>query len=239
MESKYKILPVKKEKRAIDKRWKDINDKSPLMCHPFAVVAVASPKCGKSNMLVNILLNPAYNYINRFDSIIWISPTVMTDLTTYPIRKLKENPDNELGQKITIFTDDDVEYISDIIKEILKNQKTDDKTTLLIIDDCLGYLRNGELGKLFSKYRHYGLSVFCVSQQWKMLDTITRNCCSGMILFNTYNQAERQKIFEELANIENIEQHYKTACDEKYSFLWVNFDTRKVYKNFDTLLWAK
>ena len=234
---KYKILPVKIKKQS-NIKW----DKVEPRCHrhPFAILIQAPPKCGKTNWLVNQLLNPAFDWINKFDNIIWISPTILSDKTARPIVEISENEDDKLADKIKIFTGDDIDHINDIIKEIIKQQISDPESeTLIILDDCIGKMKNGEFGKLYAKYRHNNLSLCGISQTFKSFDVISRSSANGYILFKTYNEAEKRKILDELSGFPDIEKYYDTATKEKHNFLWCDIENQKLWHNYDTLLWSK
>ena len=91
--------------------------------------------------------------------------------------------------------------------------------------------------KLAMNHRHFDISHIIISQSYKKLDPVLRSNTTGMILFNTDNTAERMKIIEELAgNIgrKEFEKLWFEATSEKFGFLFLNYDTRLVFKNFDT-----
>lgn len=239
MTSKYKILPVKVNRKKPEK-WSDVDDMLPI--HPFAILCQAPPKSGKSNWCLNMVLNPMFDWINRFDRIVWISPTIMSDKTVAPIHKVidPDIEDNKYADKVKIFTDSDLDNIDEIIKMVLEEQREEpDITTLIILDDCIGKMKGGEFGKLYAKYRHYNLSLLGISQTFKSFDVISRASANGYILFKTYNQKEKSKIMEELSGFPNIEEMYDEVTDKKHSFLWVNIENQAIYDNFERKLWSK
>lgn len=236
---KYKILPVKVERKKHEK-WADVDEMLPI--HPFAVLCQAPPKSGKTNWCLNMVLNENFSWINRFDRIVWISPTIMSDKTAKPLFKVidPEIEDNPYSDKVKIFTDSDIDNIDAIIQSILEDQRENPEiTTLIILDDCIGKMKNGEFGRLYAKYRHNNLSLLGISQTFKSFDVISRASANGYVLFKTYNQREKQKIMDELSGFPNIEQMYDQVVDKKHSFLWINIENQAVYDNFDKLLWKK
>ena len=237
MSKKYKILPVK-SKQLLSINWKNVPSYLPR--HPFAILCQAPPKSGKTNLTVNLLLNPVFDWINKFDKIVWISPTIESDKTAKPIMEIVNDEENIDSDKIKIFTGDDIDNIDEIIKSIIEEQKEEpDNETLIILDDCIGKMKNGEFGKLYAKYRHNNLSLLGISQTFKSFDVISRASASGYILFKTYNQNEKGKIIDELSGIPDIENLYDEATSKKHSFLWINIDEQQAWKNFDELLWEK
>lgn len=233
--SKYKILPVK-SKQTVSEKWKDVDSRLPI--HPFALLVQSPPKCGKSNWLVNQLLNPAFDWIHRFDNIIWISPTIESDKTTQPIMEIANDEEHQLSKKLTIIPD--VDFIDDVIKETIKMQKeTPECETLIILDDCIGAMKDNSFGKLYAKYRHHNISLCGISQTFKSFDVISRASANGYVFFKTYNTAEKKKILEELSGFPEIEKHYESATKDKHNFLWVNVGNQQLWHNFDELLWQK
>jgi hypothetical protein len=237
MSKKYQILPVK-SKQLLSNNWKTVPSYLPR--HPFAILCQAPPKSGKTNLCVNMLLNPAFNWLSKFDKVVWISPTILSDKTAKPIVEIANDEENIDSDKIKIFTGDDIDNIDDIIKSIVEDQiENPEHETLIILDDCIGKMKNGEFGKLYAKYRHNNLSLLGISQTFKSFDVISRASASGYILFKTYNQKERGKIIEELSGIPDIENLYDEATDKKHSFLWINVDEQEAWRNFEEKLWAK
>lgn len=236
-ESKYKILPVKIDKKKHPK-WADVPDFLPTHCS--AILVQAPPKSGKSVWLANMIMNPKFDWLNRFDRIVWISPTIYSDKSVAPIHKVidPEIEDNPYADKVKLF--DNVDDIDLIIKTTLEDQKENlETTTLLILDDCIGAMKNGELGKTMAKYRHYNLSIVAISQIWKGFCPISRASANGYILFKTFNTKEKEKIMEELSGIPDIEQMYDEVTSKKHSFLWVNLEQQEVWDNFDKCIWKK
>lgn len=237
MSKKYQILPVK-SKQILSKKWHDVPEYLPR--HPFAILCQAPPKSGKTNLTVNLLLNPAFDWISKFDKIVWISPTILSDKTAKPIVEIAHDEENIDSDKIKIFTGDDIDNIDEIIKSVVEEQKEEpDIETLIILDDCIGKMKNGEFGKLYAKYRHNNLSLFGISQTFKSFDVISRASASGYLLFKTYNQNEKGKIIEELSGVPAIENLYDEATNKKHNFLWINIDEQQAWHNFDNLLWEK
>ena len=237
MSNKYKILPVK-SKQLLSNNWKNVPSYLPR--HPFAILCQAPPKSGKTNWCVNMLLNPAFDWLDKFDKIVWISPTILSDKTAKAIVEIANDEENIDSDKIKIFTGDDIDNIDEIIKSIIEQQREESETeTLIILDDCIGKMKNGEFGKLYAKYRHNNLSLLGISQTFKSFDIISRASASGYVLFKTYNQNEKGKIIEELSGIPYIENLYDEATDTKHSFLWINVDEQEAWRNFEEKLWAK
>jgi hypothetical protein len=235
--NKYEILPVKIEKK-ISEKWKSIPEYMPI--HAFCMLISAPPKSGKSNMLVNLLINPEFGYIEKFDKVVILSPSILSDKTMKPIVDISEDEDNPLSDKIKIFTGDDLDETDELLKLIVEEQDSEPETeTLVILDDMLGKLKKGEFAKLCARYRHKNMSLIAISQMWKAFDVISRACASHLILFKTHNAGERGKILEELAGFEGASDYFDEATHEKHSFLYVNNDYGSLYRCFLEELYKK
>lgn len=239
MSKKYKILPVKKEK-SIPAEWRGVPYF--IMKHPFCLLMNAPPKSGKSNLLMNLLFNVNFDFIHKFKNVHWCSPTIKGDKTIEPLMKiLDDEKDNDIKEIINIFTDSDLDDFDALIRALIENQKGEamDEPTLIILDDCIGKMKNGEFGKLCAKYRHFNFSVIGISQSFKAFDTIARNSASQFILFKTYNEKEEEKMIEELNGFPNIKQHYENSTKEKYNFLYINVEEQLMMQNFDKIIWER
>ena len=220
------------------KEWESLPNFLPI--HPFCLLMNAPPKSGKSNLLMNVLFNKDFDYVHKFKNIFWCSPTVKGDKTTQKMMDiLNDEEENEIKETIKIFTDDDLDNMDALIKAFIENQKGESEPTLIILDDCIGKMKNGEFGKLCAKYRHFNFSVIGISQSFKAFDTICRNCASHFILFKTFNEKEEEKMIEELNGFPNIKKYYNESTKEKYNFLYINVEEQLMMQNFDDVLWSR
>ena len=228
-----KILEVKKKFKADE--FPKI--KHPLPKPPFCLCLVAPTKSGKSNLIVNLLKNSHFGYDDAFKEIYYISPTVGIDETLTSI--------NEDDNIIKINEEDDLKYLDDILNDIVKTQKSKSKDerepVLIVLDDCLDYLKKSKrLDSLPSYCRHYNISIIITTQVYNALPTKLRKNSSGYLIARIYNNKDLQNIEEEIgANFNDFKDNYDKATKEKYSFLFVDNRNIELWKNFDELLWAK
>jgi hypothetical protein len=236
MSNDYDILPVKTLK-TVPKEFKDIADIGILPVHPFYMCIYASPKSGKSNLIVNMLKNKNFKYQKRFDTVYYISPTLDIDKT------LKSVVEDE--EIIKIHEPEDINEIENIISLLLEQQKSlnqdgEEHKALFILDDMLGKIHDSTvLTQICSKYRHYNCSFIVVSQAFKSISPIIRQCASNWVLFHTENTKEFMKVCDEFLGIPNFKSLYNDNTAEKYSFLYIDVNKQAVYKNFKTLLYQK
>ena len=205
-----------------------------LLRIPFSLLLIAPKGSGKTTTLQNVLMW----YDKMFDAVFIFSPTVKLDKKWEQIIKKLKIPDQNLFEKCR------EEEVSNLIQQIKDaNESLSQRKkirTLLIFDDCVELLPKSKkvsfINRLAMNHRHYFISHIIVSQSFKKLDPVVRLNTTGTILFNCDNIAERRKIFEELAGnigIRRFEELYMDVVSEKFSFLYLNYDTRKVFRNFD------
>lgn len=205
-----------------------------LLRMPFSLLLIAPKGSGKTTLLHNVL-NWYYNY---YDMVFIWSPTINMDVKWGKLIDKLEIPPEQLFNKLL---ESDVSGIMLKVKDFNNGRENNDKLkVLMIFDDCVELLPKSKkvsfINRLSMNHRHYNISHIIVSQSYKKLDPVVRSNTTGMILFNTDNTAERVKIVEELAgNLGRMkfEEMWLDCVREKYGFLYINYDTRLIYKNFD------
>jgi hypothetical protein len=232
--SKLKILPVKNS--SVKKSFPQIPD--PLLQPPFTLAMVAPTKSGKSTIIANMLKNCLMGYSdNVFSEIYYISPTIAFDKT------LKSIFDDEEIIKIT--DEDDLIHLDSILSELIKSQKEKDEdereNILIILDDCLDYLKKSKkLDSLPSYSRHFKISIILTCQVYNLIGVKFRKNVSGLIIGRIFNQKDIMNIEEEIGcNFLDFKDNYEKATNDPFSFLFVDNREMKLYKNFETCLWAK
>jgi len=233
MSNNLKILQVKKLFKADE--YPKI--KHPLPKPPFTMALISPTRSGKSTTIVNLLKNSYFGYDDVFKEIYYISPTVGIDDT---LRSIKFD-----DYIIKIDEEDDLKYLDDILNDIVKNQKAKPKEerepVLIVLDDCLDYLKKSKrLDSLPSYSRHYNISIIITTQVYNALPTKLRKNASCYLIARIYNNKDLQNIEEEIgANFHDFKTNYDKATKEKYSFLFVDNRNIELWRNFDELLWAK
>ena len=226
---KLTVLPVKKTNKKTQ-----YNIPSPLPQPAFTLLMVAPTCSGKSVLLCNMLKNVLYGYDNVFETIYYISPTVMLDDTLKAIAK-----DDEI---VKIHEPEELEMMDLILSDIVKEQKKKDederKPLLVVLDDCIEYFSNHSvLNNLPSLSRHYQISFIVLSQAYSALGSSFRKNTTHLIVFKLYNKKDLKAIEDEIgSNYEDFIEHYKEATKEKYNFLYLNNTDKSVYHNFITKL---
>lgn len=230
------VLPVKKP---VDNNAYNLHKDLPSV--PNLGVIIAPVKSGKSNLIMNLLLNDNF-YKNVYNNIYYISPTVNYDKT---LTALKDFDD-------IIKVDQNLQHLNTIISNIIElceqneNITKDDKEvkreTLIVLDDCLGFFKNGDkLSFLCSRFRHYNISIWITSQSYRSVPLVCRNNATFFILFRSTSAKEIKKITEEFGQnfTDNFENWYEQATKEKYNFLYCDMTNMKLFHNFKELLYEK
>ena len=206
-----------------------------LLRLPFSLLEIAPKGSGKTTLLHNLIMW----YYPFFDSILIFSPTINMDIKWKKLVEELQIPDENLFDK---YKEDEVSAIMKQIKqENNKFDKNKDKLKILMIfDDCVDFLPKNRkmcaLNRLAMNHRHYNISHIIISQVFKKLDPVLRKNTTGFIFFNVDNIMERKAIFEECCGrmgFRQFEIFYNYATKEKYNFLYINYDTRELFKNFD------
>ena len=231
------ILPVKKP----NEKPHELNEV--LLPHAFLLAVVAPPRAGKSNLIINLICNSEFYRGNKkdhyFDDIYYCSPTQSFDKTTMNALKMLDNV-------VQIDDLDQLYHLDSVLRQRMAEQSaaedlTKRKKILVVLDDCVGIMqKNPEIALLATKYRHYGISMIVVSQSFRKLPLLIRNCATGLIVFNLANGREVEKVYEEHGSgFPNWYDMYEISTEKKYNFIYMDIEHQKVYHNFNELLYDK
>lgn len=210
----------------------------------FVTMLVMKVRSGKTNLISNLLLNS--NFYGKdtksnefaFDLVYIISPTIRNDKSgAFFLDKSLED---------YVFIHDNMETIDSFIENIIEEQmkySPHDEDNLppkvcLVLDDISGYLkRNSFISNLFSRYRHYNISIIVANQVIRGLPGIVRSMSTSVFLSSCYSTLEREKILDEFSdNYQRGWKHKKTTrmeqiwdwcCSEKFSYCYLKLDELK------------
>ncbi len=221
-----KILEVKPLENK-QKLPREIPDYLPQL-QSDVILITSKIKSGKSNFVVNYLMNPQLMK-DMFDTIYIISNTIFQDDTS---RFLIEQ-DNVIVHD---------RYDDSIIDDIIETQKQHDKKDMpricLIFDDCLGSMsRNCKGFQLASRARHFNIcNLIYVVQKFSYVPPIARCNITHMItMAGIFNEKELISIDEEYdINFYNLYKKY--VQKNRFNFLYCNLLNQKAYHNFDKII---
>tara|TARA_Y100001963_G_scaffold102961_1_gene141731 strand:- start:256 stop:1203 length:948 start_codon:yes stop_codon:yes gene_type:complete len=214
------LLPVIPLSRPIDERLPEI---------PGVITMIMKVKSGKTNFLANMLLGENFygGQTPIFDMIYIISPTAKIDKSAQQYFR------EEYEDRIVIF--DDLDNIEPFLDNILEYQQSFDvkdpdnqpPLTALVFDDISGYLkRNSKVSHIFSRYRHYNLSLFCANQTCRDLPTVVRSQTTGLFLSSCYSVLEKQKVLEEWGDLyqNKLLPVWDDCVAERFNFCYLKLD---------------
>jgi len=137
---------------------------------------------------------------------------------------------------------EDIMNLEVILQHIMDGQKKlfkkgeDMERIYIVLDDCVSYLK--PISVLATKYRHHHISISIVSQNFRSIPLMIRNCANSIIVFHLNNMKEVEKIDDEYG--ENYTGDFvallQKYTEKKYSFIHINNDKMKIYSGFDNLI---
>ena len=219
---------------------------------PFRSIIVSASQGGKGILIQNLVLKI---YRGCFERIYIVSPTAHIDeaykeVIKYIQKELKI--DNKKEQYLfDEYNPEALEHIIDTQHKVIEYQKKNRMTKLfsclLIIDDWAEdrvFMRYSKiLHGLYTKSRHFGLSVITSSQKLNALAPIVRLNTSSLYIFKLKNQAELDTFIQEqsaLIDKKTMLEIYRTAVDaQPYSFLFVKLRESDINKMFMVRFEAK
>ena len=211
---------------------------------PFRSIIVSASQGGKGILIQNLVLKI---FRGCFERIYIVSPTAHIDeaykeIIRYIEKELKV--DNKKEQYLfDEYNPESLSHIIDTQHKVIEYQKKMKMkqlfSCLLIIDDFAedkSFMRYSKiLHGLYTKSRHFGLSVITASQKYNALAPIVRLNTSSLYIFKLKNMAEIDAFVQEqsaLVDKKTIYEIYKIATEEPYSFLFVKLREADVNKIF-------
>lgn len=243
MKSKYSILKVR------DKNDKYYTPVDKLFDVPFRVLINGkSQLSGKTTVVLNMLLNPAFGYNEMFDGddIYIVSNNKLDNKLAMMADKLDIPEDNRFE-----YDEDYLEILYDDMEESFMDETSEGgkpQNRLIIFDDCgySGSLKNkqsGIISKMICNGRHLNLSQIYTSQRFSQVSTTLRTNLTGAILFNT-SMKELELITEDMNYMSNKKEFvkiFRETTKEPRQFLVVNFSNKpeEMYmnSNFEPIKW--
>lgn len=210
----------------------------PLPPKYFLWGCTSPPRSGKTNMLMT-LIGASHMYgRDFFDEIYYFSPSQNFDAVTRHVLP-------KLDNIIQIDDPDQIENADILVKSIMAKQAKEDledrPNLLLIFDDCAGMLeRNKVLQRLATKYRHFGINILILVQQYKSIPVMIRNCMTCFTHFHIPNEKEFIKMNEEIHDrFPNGSELARQASQKRYDFCFINIEKAQMWHNFDECIYDK
>jgi len=216
--------------------------------HPFRLGIVGNSGSGKTNLIINMLLERKF-YAGYFHMIFLFSSTYYSDDSWDAIKPAYKGLEDEL-----VFDEFDEVKLSEIFenqKNIVEKKGVDKAPrVLMIFDDIITdkVVQNSPMLKiLFTRGRHNSISIIASVQKYVLLPTIWRQNLTHFITFRPNNGQEAKAIAEEqtlkMTTKDFIDLIYK-ATEKPHSFLYIKKQTniplgQRLMSNFDMFLVPK
>ena len=117
----------------------------------------------------------------------------------------------------------------------------EDESHCIILDDMGAYLKQKEtlqiLKKMMMNKRHIHLSMFYLVQTYYSTPKEIRKLFDNAFIFKV-NQEEMSVVFQEIIalNKKYIPKLLKVVYDKPHTFLFVNIESQRLFKNFDEII---
>ena len=243
MKKSYKILKVR------DKNDSYYTPIERLFDLPFRLLINGkSQLSGKTTIILNLLLNPAFGYDKMFegDDIYIVSNNKLDNKLALMADKLDIPEGNRFE-----YDEDYLEILYDDMEESFMEETMEGgkpQNRLIIFDDCgySGSLKNkqsGIISKMICNGRHLNLSQIYTSQRFSQVSTTLRTNLTGAILFNT-SMKELELITEDMNYMSNKKEFvkiFRETTKKPRQFMVVNFSNppENMYMNseFEPIAW--
>jgi len=218
---------------------KDETD-SILPSKPTNMLICGKKGCGKSSLLLNLIMRKESPWHKAFDLIFLVSPTAkgdpkMSELIEDIGDQYYEDLDNAVLQEIIERTEAHTEHLK-------KTKKKRTPHYALILDDCIHAIRGKNaslLTKLATQNRHMKITNIILVQKYNTyVAPLIRSNLDCIAFFHSENQAEIDSFVKEIGtNEEKLRKLYEYATAEPYSFLFINQYSQptRYYKRFDRI----
>jgi Poxvirus A32 protein len=193
-------------------------------------LVIGKPGQGKSSLIYGLfkskkLLYQCYNHIYVFQ------PQQSMDSVKDPI--FSSLPEDQIFNELTY---ESLENVLNMIKN-----SDDDESSCIIFDDMGSHLKQSEtlmmLKEMMMNKRHLHLSIFFLVQTYYSCPKEVRKLFNNLFIYKV-NQSEMNVIFEETVELDKkyIPKLLKIVYDRPHTFLFLNVESQRMFKNFDEIL---
>ena len=224
-----------KIRKVIDSSDSNVIDMGILPNVRFFGLLVGKTGCGKTNLLINLLLNPEFGYDKIFkgEHMYIFSGSLSSDEKIKKLIEVKEIPDENLYDAID---DSELNRLYDKLEEEYTDRKQDDlpvEYPLILLDDLS--FTGGFHGKKFNALvrfaqnsRKLGISVLVTTQYYSQILPSIRANISFAILYqcsakNLENIEAEHNFFHKRNMFVNM---FRTNVKDKRDFIVVNYDNK-------------
>jgi len=199
--------------------------------HHSTNLLLGKPKSGKSSLMWAMLkdkklLNRVYHNIYLFQPS-HSRASIKNDI-------FKKHPADKKFDELT------TENLQEVLERIKGSPP--DENNVIIFDDMASYLKNKETLQLFKELifnrRHIRTSIFFLNQTFFSVPKELRRLFSNIFVFKV-SKNELKNLFDENVEDEFVKSMMpnisKLVYDKPFSYLFINTDSQKFYKQFDRI----
>ena len=201
-----------------------------LNCHSTNLL-LGKPRSGKSSLMWAFLANK--KLLNRvYHNIYLFQPSHSRASIKNDI--FKKHPKDKKFDELT------TENLQEVLERIKGSPP--DENNVIIFDDMASYLKNKETLQLFKELifnrRHIRTSIFFLNQTFFSVPKELRRLFSNIFVFKV-SKNELKNLFDEVVEDEFVKSMMpnisKLVYDKPFSYLFINTDNQKFYKQFDRI----
>ena len=228
--NKVKIVPPKMK---CDKPFDPPPDIDALPCSSHFFGIIAPPGSGKTSLMTNLITRKDM-YRKRFHNIWCFTPPNSRASLPGLYKKL---------DSAKIYDQLDASNIS-IVIDRLKEESSEGRRSLIILDDQMVFLKDKEIAKglnfITANRRHLGCSLWILSQSLKSINATTRKQMSHMFYFKPRSRMEMSAVADEVLFLDKKQTAdlFDFVFDEgdKHAFLLVDMNNGKLFKGFNEII---
>jgi hypothetical protein len=213
----------------------------PLLPQPPFLLLMAAPRfSGKTNLLINLLVNKEM-YCNKFDEIFIWSKSYHNDPKWSHIQF---DPEYE---KTHVFHSYNEAQAQHLFEGIQARSQKEHVQTLFIFDDMMGddIMKSQKiqmLDRVAATGRHFDISAIIIFQKFKKFSPTVRENATNVVAFEQKNSTAIEQLAEEYKgdmDKKDFYNIYKVATQEPFSFLHINLQAlpqERFRKNWNQII---
>ncbi len=220
------VYPIK-NKNVIDYQLKKpVHPNLPDLRRNFVLGIIAPRSSGKTVLYTNLIIRDSMFGMENLNNVFIFSRTIMQDKSAEYLREFYEN---------SLYP----QYDDNIVKSIIDHQASfpdeERPKTLIILDDNVG-TKTKYLDYLTTYSRHYNVSLIFSAQAFKHVRKVARSNFTDLLVGKTYNEMQYLDIYTEVGAMFGSKKYFKKMYDyataQRYNFLYIKLDQRRLFKNF-------
>jgi hypothetical protein len=237
---RLEVEEIKPTKQSTIKKRKRFKCDELLPQPPFLLLMASPRYSGKTNLLINLLINKEM-YCHKFDEVFIWSKSYHND------PKWSNVQFDEDYAKDHIFETYNEIKAQQLFQGIQERSKSTHVETLFIFDDMMGdeILKAGKiqmLDRIAATGRHFDLSAIIIFQKFKKFSPTVRENATNVVVFEQKNSTAIEQLAEEYKgdmSKEDFLRIYQIATKEPFTFLHINLQvpqSERFRKNWNHII---